>query len=134
MKFLMFVKHPETGEVPPQSLMDAMGKLVEQAFKSGEMIDTGGLAPTAHSKRVRLAGGKLRVLDGPFTEAKEVIGGFAFFKLKSKEEALQRAQEFMELHRQHWPEWEGEVEIRQIFGPEEFDETMKARQCAASIR
>jgi len=116
----MIVKHGENPGVPPKALMEAMDKLVEGEVKSGSMISTGGLAPTAQSTRVRVAKGKLTVTDGPFTEAKEIIGGFAIFNLKSKEEALEKARIFMELHREHWPEFEGETEIRQIFGPEEF--------------
>jgi hypothetical protein len=87
--------------------MEAMGKLAEESLKSGEMIETGGLGPTATGSRVRLAGGKITVTDGPFTEAKEVFGGYAVFELKSKEEAVERTRRFMELHHKHWPGWEG---------------------------
>jgi hypothetical protein len=120
MRFMMMVKHAENTAVPPQALMDAMDKLIEAEVKEGKMLGTGGLAPTAQSTRVRLSKGKLTITDGPFTEAKEIIGGYAMFDLKSKEEALEKARIFMELHRQHWPEFEGETEIRQIFGPEDF--------------
>jgi hypothetical protein len=81
------------------------------------MIDTAGLAPTAASSRVRLTGGKISVTDGPFTEAKEVLGGYAFFELKSKEDAIERSSQFLELHSKHWPGWEGEIEIRQVVTP-----------------
>jgi len=100
--------------------MDAIDKLGLEAVKAGTMVASGGLAPTAASTRVRLSRGQLTKIDGPFTEAKEVIGGYAIFDLKSKEEAIEGALRFMELHKQHWPGWEGETEIRQIFGPEEF--------------
>jgi hypothetical protein len=80
----------------------------------------GGLMSPSQSQAVRLSGGKLSVVDGPFSEAKEVVGGFAIFDLKSKEEAMEGAQRFMDLHRQHWPGWEGETEVRQIFGPNDF--------------
>jgi hypothetical protein len=106
--------------------MDAMDKLVETNVKDGSMITTGGLAPMAQTTRVRVSKGKLTVTDGPFTEAKEIIGGFAMFELKSKEEALEKTRVFMDLHRQHWPEFEGETEIRQIFGPEEFAHHLEA--------
>jgi hypothetical protein len=69
---------------------------------------------------VRLSGGQLTVTDGPFTEAKEVVGGYAQFELKSKEEAIEGARRYMELHKELWPGWEGETEIRQMFGPEDF--------------
>src|SRR3954452_22070549 len=121
MRFMMLVKHPENSGMPPQALMDAIGKLAEDAQKAGTMIGQGGLAPTAQSTRVRVSGGQIQVIDGPFTESKEVIGGYAQFELPSKEEALKGAVKFMELHRKYWPGWEGETEIRQMFGPEEFD-------------
>jgi hypothetical protein len=117
---MMMVKHPEPSGPPPKELMDAMAKLTEEAVKAGTMVASGGLAPTAASTRVRLSRGQVTAIDGPFTEAKEVVGGFAILEFKSKEEALEGARAFMELHRKHWPGWEGETEIRQIFGPEDF--------------
>jgi len=122
MRFMMMVKHPEgkNSGPPPKALMDAMDRIIQEAVKNGNMVITGGLAPTAQSNRVRLSGGKISVIDGPFTETKEVVGGFAIMDFKSKEEALKAAKDFMDLHRQHWPGWEGESEVRQMFGPEEF--------------
>lgn len=116
MKFLMMIKGSESlrGQPIPQGLMDAMDVFVNEGFKSGMLKDTAGLKPTAESFRVRLSGGKLKVTDGPFTEAKEVVGGYAIVELKSKEEALEMARKFMELHRVHWPEFEGESEVRPI--------------------
>jgi hypothetical protein len=118
MRFMMLVKHAESASpsAPPKEFLDAMGKLSEQAVKSGAMISSGGLAPTAASTRVRLSQGKVTAIDGPFTEAKEIVGGYAVFEVKSKEEAIEGAVLFMELHRKHWPGWEGETEVRQIFG------------------
>jgi len=124
MRFMMIVKSSESSGRPPQALMDAIDKLGQEANKAGTMIASGGLAPTAVSTRVRLSKGQVTKIDGPFTEAKEVVGGYAVFELKSKEEAIEGAQRFMELHKKYWPGWEGETEIRQIFGPEEF-----ARAC-----
>ena len=120
MRFMMIVKHAENSGPPPQALMDAMETLREEAVKAGTMLGSGGLAPTAQSTRVRVSKGQLTVTDGPFTEAKEVVGGYAQFELKSKEEAVKSAVTFMELHKKHWPGWEGETEVRQMFGPEEF--------------
>jgi hypothetical protein len=74
---------------------------------------------------VRVSKGQLTVTDGPFTEAKEVVGGFAQFELKSKQEAMNGAVRFVELHRKHWPDFTGETEIRQIFGPEDFAQCME---------
>ena len=100
--------------------MDAIAKLGEEAVKAGTMLGNGGLGPTAQGARVRLSGGQVNVIDGPFTEAKEVIGGYAQFELKSKQEAIDSAVKFMELHKKYWPGWEGETEVRQMFGPEDF--------------
>jgi hypothetical protein len=120
MRFMMMVKSKENSGPPPKALMDAMAKSIEEAIKDGTMVDSGGLAPTAISTRVRLSQGKVTTIDGPFTEAKEVIGGYAIMNFKSKQEAIEAAQEFLELHKKHWPGWEGESEIRQIFGPEDY--------------
>jgi hypothetical protein len=120
MQFMMLVKSGENKGAPPKELMDAMAKLTEDVKKSGKMITTGGLAPTSMSTRVRLSRGQITTTDGPFTEAKEVVGGYAVFEFKSKEEAIEATKRFMELHKIHWPGWEGETEIRQIFGPEDF--------------
>jgi len=118
MRFMMIVRHAEKQGPPPPQLMDAIAKLVEEEVKAGTMVGNGGLGPTAQGARVRLSGGKVIVTDGPFTETKEVIGGYAQFELKSKEEAVKSAVRFMELHKQHWPGWEGETEVRQMFDPE----------------
>jgi hypothetical protein len=84
------------------------------------MLGNGGLKGTDSGARVRLSGGQVSVIDGPFTEAKEVIGGYAEFELNSKQEAIDGADRFMELHKKHWPGWEGETEVRQMYGPQEF--------------
>ena len=119
MRFMMLVKSAENSGPPPKELMDAMAQLGEEAVKAGTMVDSGGLAPTAKSTRVRLSQGQVMVHDGPFIETKEVIGGYAMFDFKSKEEALDAAVHFMELHKKYWPAWEGETEIRQVFGPKD---------------
>jgi hypothetical protein len=120
MKFMMIVKSKEGQGFPPKELMDAIAKQGEQAAKAGTMLGSGGLGPTATGARVRLSNGKISVVDGPFTEAKEIIGGYAQFELKSKEEAVEGAVQFMELHKKYWPGWEGETEVRQMIGPEDF--------------
>src|SRR5690349_8182728 len=99
MKYLMLIKHPETfqREDVPQAMFDAMGNFVTAAMKSGAMLDTAGLQPTKDGFRVRLGGGTIVVTDGPFTETKEVIGGYALVEAKSREEALGFARQFMEL-------------------------------------
>lgn len=120
MRFMMIVKHAEQQGLPPKELMDAIAILAEEEIKAGTMIGNGGLGPTALGARIRLSGGRVTVTDGPFTEAKEVVGGYAQFELKSKKEAVESAVRFMELHKKYWPGWEGETEVRQMFGPEEF--------------
>ena len=120
MRFMMIVKSAETSGLPPKPLMDAIAKLAEEATKAGTMVGSGGLGPTALGASVRLSRGVVSVTDGPFTEAKEVVGGYAQFDLTSKEEAIKSAVRFMELHKQFWPGWEGETEVRQMFGPEDF--------------
>ncbi len=120
MRFITMVKSAESSGFPPQELMDAIAKLGEEATKAGTLVEMGGLAPTAAGARVRLSGGKLTVTDGPFAEAKEVVGGYAIFDLDSKEQAIEEATKFMELHKKHWKGWEGETEVRQLFGPNDM--------------
>jgi hypothetical protein len=117
---MMIVKSTERSGFPPKELMDAIAKLAEDATKAGTMVGSGGLGPTALGARVRLSGGRVKVTDGPFTEAKEVIGGYAQFEFASKAEAIESAVQFMELHKKLWPGWEGETEVRQMFGPDDF--------------
>jgi hypothetical protein len=116
MKYLMLIKHSESyrGEPIPQALMDAMGEFVTEGFKSGYLKDTAGLKPTAEGFRVRSSGNQLKVTDGPFTESKEIVGGYALVEVASKEEALKVARQFMELHRVHWPAFVGECEVRPL--------------------
>ncbi len=119
MRFLMMVKHAEKfSGPPPEELMEEIEKLTQKTPSA--MIASGGLAPTAASAKVRVSGGKLDTIDGPFAEAKEVVGGFAIMEFNSKQEALEATVTFMDLHRKYWPGWEGETEVRQIFGPEDF--------------
>jgi hypothetical protein len=120
MKYLLFIKHTEDyrGITPPQGLMDAMEKFVGEGMASGKVLDTAGLKPTSEARKVRSQGGKLTVIDGPFTESKEIVGGYAMIDVKSDKEALDLATNFMELHRVHWPEFTGECEIRPL---EDFD-------------
>lgn len=119
MKYLMMIKHTEKyrSEPIPQALMDAMGPFVTEKMKSGAITDTAGLRPSSEGFRVRSSGGKLKVTDGPFTESKEIVGGYAMGEFSSREEALKLAKEFMDLHRIHWPAFDGECEVRPV---EEF--------------
>ncbi len=119
MRYLTFIRHSESyrAQPPPAALMEAMGKFVERSFKDGTLVDTGGLLPSKDGVRVRLHGGKITVTDGPFSETKEIIGGWAILNVSSKEEALRVATEFMELHRKYWPGFEAEAEVRPLFEP-----------------
>ena len=130
MRFMMMVKHAENQGAPPKELMDAIGALSEEAVKKGAMVLSGGLAPLAGSARVRVSQGKVITTDGPFAETREVVGGFAIIEYNSRQEAIEGARHFMDLHRKYWPGWEGETEVRQLFEPGEFTceaESMKLK-------
>jgi hypothetical protein len=110
MKFLTMIttSNPEQAGPPPPALFQAIGEL---AMKAGKALgDNGGMSTTGVLK---VKGGELSV-DGPYAEAREVIGGFAEYELDSKEQAIDWAKQFIELHRKHWPAWEGEVIVRQM--------------------
>ena len=117
MKYLTFIRHSESYRQagPPAALMEAMGKFVQKSLTDGTLVETGGLLPSKDGTRVRLANGSITVTDGPFTESKEVIGGYAIINVKTKADAIRIAEEFMELHRRHWPGFEGESEVRPMY-------------------
>jgi hypothetical protein len=114
MKYMMFIKHTEDyrGKTIPPGLIEAMDGFIGEYAKQGKFLDGAGLKSSHEGKRVQLRGGKIKVVDGPFTETKELVGGYAIMDCESDEEALRIALEFMELHRKHWPEFEGEGELR----------------------
>ena len=115
MRFMSIVTSSHPAAQPPAEMMEAMNKLADREIKAGRMLDTGGLMPLAMGAQVRITDGKLSVVDGPFVEAKEVIGGYAISELRSKEEAVALAKEFMQLHLDHMPGWEGTCEVRAFF-------------------
>ena len=119
MRFMMLIKHPKdyADSTVPQALYGAMGEFVGEQIRKGVFIDGAGLQPLTKATRVRLARGKITVTDGPFTEAKEVVGGYALCELETHDEAVALAKQFMELHRLHWPEFEGEAELRPLEDP-----------------
>jgi hypothetical protein len=111
MRFMFIIKSAHPGPPTPE-LLEAVGKLADREIKAGRLLDHGGLLPLATGAQVRIANGRLSVTDGPFAEAKEVIGGYAVFELPGKEEALASAKEFMQLHKDLMPGWEGVCELR----------------------
>ena len=116
MRFLSMIRLQEnTGQVPSEQLVTDMGKLIEEWTKAGILVRTAGLKPTKDGVRVRSRHGKMSTTDGPFTEAKEVIGGFAIYELPSKAEMIKLTREFLQMQNDIWPDWEGEVEIRQMW-------------------
>jgi hypothetical protein len=115
MRFMFIVKSAHSGPPTPK-LIEAMHKLADREIKAGRLLDSGGLTPLTMGAQVRIANGQLSVLDGPFVEAKEVIGGYAIFELQGKEEAVASATEFMQLHKDLMPGWEGTCELR-AFAP-----------------
>jgi hypothetical protein len=117
MKFMTIVRGAE-GLQPPPSLFEAIDKLGQEATKAGVFVEMGGLLPSAMGAEVAIRGDKIVVTDGPFAEAKEVIGGYAVYDVASKAEAIEWTRRFLDLHIQHWPGWEGKVELRQMM---EFD-------------
>ena len=114
MPFLSIVKAAENQGEPPAGLLEAMDKFVAASLKDRSVIQTGGLAPSAAGFKIRMTGGKLVVTDGPFTEAKEVVGGYAVLAAATRAEALDAARRFMDLHVRHWPTWVGECEVREV--------------------
>ena len=111
MRYMFIVRSSHQGPPTPE-LMDAMGELAAEEIRAGRMIDQGGLMPVAMGAEIALKGDKVSVVDGPFVESKEIVGGYAIFDFPAKEEAIASAVKFMELHRQHMPGWEGVCEMR----------------------
>ena len=111
MRVMYLVKSNHPGPPTPE-LGAAIGKLTEREVKAGRLLDQGGLMPISMGAEVRIADGKLSLIDGPFVEAKEVVGGYAVFELRDKEEAIAMANEFMQLHRDLMPGWYGTCEVR----------------------
>jgi hypothetical protein len=119
MRYLTMVKMAEDIGTPPTALMEAMGAAMREAFADGSMIDAGGLGGTADSTEFTLRAGRVTVSDGPYAEGKEVVGGYAITEARSDEEAVEAARRVIELHKEHWPGWEGSVEVRRIYGAQD---------------
>ncbi|WP_368563950.1 YciI family protein [Pseudoxanthomonas sp. UTMC 1351] len=112
MRFLSMIRVNEnTDLVPSEQLMADMGKLMEEMTQAGVLLDTAGLRPTSEGARIRLNRGKLSVIDGPFSESKEVVGGFALIQVETREEAIKWGRRFLEVH---GDEWDIECEVREV--------------------
>jgi hypothetical protein len=122
MRFMMMVHGDaryEAGTPPDPALMAAIGQMSEKARKSGKLVMDGGLMPSKAGVRTYLRNGKVRMVDGPFTETKELIGGFAIFDLSSMEEAKAMAQEFVAAHMNAGVK-DMTMDIRRVYGPEDM--------------
>ena len=119
MRYLILLKGTQPGEPPPPALMEAIMRLGEEATAAGALLDTAGLAPSIAGARVQLSSGHLSVVDGPFAEAKEFIS-YALYQVRSKEEAVEWASRFLRLHQELWPGWDGDADVLEVFGPEDF--------------
>ena len=115
MRF-MFIITSEMEAMPTPEMIQAMHELAVEEIAAGRMVQDGGLMPLSTGKRVRIRKRKMMVLDGPFAETKEVIGGFAIFELPDEAAAVASARKFLDLHLRFMPDWEGTCEVRQIAG------------------
>lgn len=115
MRFLSMIRIQETGRMPSEQLTANMGRLIEQMTREGTLVDTAGLRPSAEGVRLRLCQGRLSTTDGPFTESKEVIGGYAILNAESMVQAIELTKRFLALHGN---EWDLECEVRQMEGPD----------------
>ncbi|MFE7760051.1 YciI family protein [Streptomyces sp. NPDC057438] len=116
-RYLSMVRIDETNapaEGPSPELMQRMGDLIEEMTKAGVLLDTAGLSPTAQGTRVRWESGQLSVTDGPFTESKEVVGGYAIVQAKDMAEAIEWTKRFLKVHEEHWTVT---CEVREIMEP-----------------
>jgi hypothetical protein len=123
MRFLSIYQSVETGALPTQEEMIKMGNLIEEGMKAGYLLNVEGCMPSATGSRIRLSNGKVTVTDGPFTESKEVVGGFAILQANSKEEAIELLKHFLQVA------GDGQCELRQLY---EADQNTQAQSAAKS--
>jgi hypothetical protein len=116
MRFMAMLKFDESlpGGPPPPELFQAMGEYAAEGARNGTLVDQGGLLPSAAGAIVSLVDGTIKAVDGPFTEAKELVGGYAVLEVRSKAEAVELAKRLMQIHKDHWPGWQGSCEVRQL--------------------
>jgi hypothetical protein len=116
MRYMFVITLSAQPAPPTPALLEAMHKMAAREIAAGRMLDDGGLMPVSMGARITCARGKVAVIDGPFAETKEVIAGFAVFEVATREEGLALGAEFMQLHADHMPGWEGVMEMREIAG------------------
>jgi hypothetical protein len=114
----MFPGIDESDWEPNAEAVAAMSRYNEELTKAGALLALDGLQPASKGARVTFSGGSHTVTDGPFTETKEVIGGYWIIQARSKEEAVEWASRFIKLHRDHWAGWTGSTDVLQVMGPE----------------
>jgi hypothetical protein len=122
MRFLSYIESDpaQPWGPPPPELFEAIGAFGAEMVAAGVVVDQGGLAPIETSPHIRVSGGKMTITDGPFAEAKEVIGGYGMYDVRSVEEAVEYSRRFMQIHLDTWHGFEGTSVVRQVFGPDDF--------------
>jgi hypothetical protein len=120
MRFMSMLKFDENNSFgpPPPELFTAMGSYIEEGLRNGTVVEVGGLLPSEAGAIVSLVDGSIKAVDGPFTEARELIGGYAVVEVRSKAEAVDYARRLMQIHADHWPGFSGSCEVRQLSDPE----------------
>lgn len=135
MRFMALIRGVETGRPPERALEIAIGTLTAEMIAAGVVVQTGGLLPSDQGATLRVSDGRVQVTDGPFTEAKEVIGGYAILEVGSREEAIAHARRFMQLHADVLgPGFEAECEVRQLAEPPVSTADLAAAAAATDLR
>jgi len=121
MRVLTLLKMRESGlGEPPAEMFTAMDAVIKEIDASLTLVDTNGLQPSGVAgTRIVSTGGRSTVLDGPFTESRELVGGYAIVEVDTYQQAVDASRKIIEVHEKYWPSWEGEAEVRQIMGPDE---------------
>lgn len=120
MHYMVFVKMADGVGDPPPELTEAMGTEMTRGFADGTLVQVGGLYATSYRTEFRVRAGEVTSTDGPFTEVKEAVGGFAIIDVRDHAEAVESARRMAELHHKLWPGWEGAMEARRIAGPDDI--------------
>jgi hypothetical protein len=119
MRYVVILRASEEIGFPPPALIEGIGRLGAEAMQAGVLVDTAGLMPTATATRVEVADGTLTVTDGPSDNSSAPVAAYAIYDVATREDVLAWTKRFMDLHREQWPGWAGESEIRQVVGPQD---------------